>query len=90
MNLRADPAVVHQLDTLDADPRRARLTARVNEILVALEEDPIPRWVRRRRMQSPPVWVVTISDGDEEWVLLWQALDEGDAHLVYLGPSTFA
>ena len=41
-------------------------------------------------MQSPPVWVVTISDGDEEWVLLWQALDEGDVHLVYLGPSTFA
>src|SRR4051794_41146257 len=90
--LRLDREVRRRIAQLDADVRRQELAAAVHDVLDLLEPDPLAGAVRRRRVQSPPLWHVRIETGAHPWALLWEPHPSGaDVVLVhYLGPASFA
>jgi hypothetical protein len=74
------------LTALEADPSRARLLERVNEVLDLLEDDPGDERVRRRRYLIVDAWGVPVSGDGEEWLIRWD-LHADSVVVRYLGPD---
>jgi hypothetical protein len=89
-DLYFDEEADRTLTALDADPTRAQLAERVNEVLDALERDPGSATLRRHRFQIG-VWGVVVSGSGDDWIVLWEphpTLD--DAVIIqYIGPASF-
>lgn len=45
--------------------------------------------LRARRMQRPPLFVIPVRGGGEDWVIMWDEADDGVPQVWYLGPSPF-
>jgi hypothetical protein len=86
MDVEADEA----LGRLDADDTLRGLTTRVNATIDALLENPGDSKFRRRRFRIG-LWCVTVVDGTNEWVILWEPHpdDQNGIIIQYLGPASF-
>ncbi|MGH9115201.1 MAG: hypothetical protein ACRDWW_05160 [Acidimicrobiales bacterium] len=73
------------LTAMEADPTRAELLDRVNEVLDLLETDPGNRRVRRRRYQLIAAWGVPVRGNDEDWLILWDFHEADVVAIRYLG-----
>ncbi len=59
----------------------------LNRLLVHIVEHPGDQMLRRRRMQHPPLFVVSVV-GPDRWVVMWRLGEEGpEVH--YVGPDPF-
>lgn len=65
------------------------LYAQLHAVLTRLANEPGASDLRRRRLQEPPLFVVTVTSGDESWALLWNLADDGVPQVWYVGPSPF-
>ena len=74
------------LTSMEADPGRGELLARVNEVLDLLEDDPGDRRVRQRRYQIVDAWGVPVHGNGEDWLILWD-LQDSQVVIRYLGPD---
>jgi hypothetical protein len=75
------------LSALEADPTRAGLLRRINELLDLLEADPGDDRVRRRRYQIIDAWGIPVSADREDWLILWDFHDHNVVAIRYLGPD---
>jgi len=57
--------------------------------LTRLASHPGDGVLRARRMQRPPLFVIPVSAGGEDWVIMWNEADDGGAQVWYVGPSPF-
>jgi hypothetical protein len=65
------------------------LYAQLHAVLTRLANAPGAHDLRRRRLQDPPLFVITVTSGDESWALLWNLAEDGVPQLWYAGPSPF-
>ena len=65
------------------------LYSRLHAVLTRLASNPGAHDLRRRRLQDPPLFVITVVTDDESWVLLWDLAEDGVPQLWFIGPSPF-
>jgi hypothetical protein len=65
------------------------LYARSHAALSRLAADPGAQDLRRRRLQDPPLFVVTVIADAESWAVLWNLAEDGVPQVWYVGPSPF-
>ena len=72
--------------TVSTNPAlREALTATLQQ----LGRDPGDAVLRARRMQRPALFVIPVSGGVEDWVIMWNEAEDGVPQVWYLGPSPF-
>ena len=75
------------LTALEADPARALLVGRLHTALDLLEADPGDVRCRRRRFQGIGVWGIPVVVDEEEWLILWEPGEGGDAIVQAIAPA---
>jgi hypothetical protein len=65
------------------------LYAQLHAVLAHLAGNPRTHDLRRRRLQDPPLFVITVTSGDDSWVLLWDLAEDGVPQVWFVGPSPF-
>ena len=75
------------LARVDDDPLRQKLAARLNSALDRLESDPGQAANRRRRFSSLGLWGIPVVCDDEEWLILWEPLDEATTIVHHIVPA---
>jgi hypothetical protein len=81
------PEADEVLDRLEADPGRRQLLGRINTALDRLEADPGDARCRRRRFNTLGVWGIAVVSDDEEWLILWEPLADGDVLIHHITPA---
>lgn len=82
------PVAERALEQLDADPNLDKLVERIDEALVRLSGEASGRWARRRRWQTPPLWVIPVPWRSEDWVIGWRYVNE-QITVEYIGLDTY-
>lgn len=57
--------------------------------LYRLGRDPGDAALRTRWMQRPPLFIIPVRSGGEDWVIMWNEAEDGVPQVWYLGPSSF-
>jgi len=86
-----DASADRALRSLDRDPSRRALAARIDEVLDALERDPGRAELRRHRFMIG-LWGVIVGADGEQWIVLWEPHPTTDDAIAvqYIGPASFA
>jgi hypothetical protein len=66
---------------------KPELYASLHRRLTELASDPSRDEFRRRRMHQPPVWLIPVAAGNDDWVILWRAAEDGVPEIWYVGAS---
>lgn len=85
--LAFSPEADQVLTTMEGDPSQQHCAARLHSALDVLEADPGDVRNRRRRFATIGLWAIAVVCGEEEWLILWEPLDDGgdvvlDHHIV--------
>ena len=80
--LRFAPQSDELLTSIERDPTRLGLLKKINSALDHLERSPGDAWCRRRRFESIGVWAISVVLAGEEWLILWEPLDEHEPDAV--------
>lgn len=82
--LRLDPDPAAELDRLwDTAPRVAAV---LEEVLDWIEDEPVDPRAKRRRF-SNGMWAVVRTAERDEWLILWEEMDDQVRYVRYLGHS---
>ena len=65
------------------------LYAQLYAVLARIAGDPGAHDLRRRRLQDPSLFVITVTSGDESSAILWNQAEDGVAQVWFVGPSPF-
>ena len=71
---------------MEADPSQRRCAARLNSALDGLEVDPGAARNRRRRFSTIGLWGIAVICGDEEWLILWESVDDDVVMVHHIAP----
>lgn len=80
--LAFSPEADDLLTVVEADPARRTCAERLNAALDALVADPGAARNRRRRCNTIGLWGVAVVSGEEDWLILWEPLED-DAVVVH-------
>ena len=86
-DLSFSPEANELLDRLEADPSQLRLAGRLNSALDRLEADPGAAENRRRRFHTLDLWGIPVVCDDEEWLILWELMDETTILVHHIVPA---
>lgn len=80
---------------LEGDQSRWPTLDAVEDVLVAIAQDPGSRPNRARRFQDPACFAVPVSTPEGDWIVLWREVTDeaefenlavGDVFVIYIGP----
>lgn len=80
---------------LEGDTGRWPTLDVVEDVLVAIAEDPGSRSNRARRFQDPACFAVPVATDEGDWIVLWREVTDptefedlavGDVFVIYIGP----
>lgn len=85
--LAFSPEADDLLTRMEADPSQQRCAARLNSALDLLEAEPGDARNRRRRFNTMGVWGIAVVCGDDEWLILWEPLDDEVVMVHHIVPA---
>lgn len=85
--LRFSPEADERLTMMEADPRQERCAARLNAALDLLEADPGDAVIRRRRFSTIGLWGISVTCGEDEWLILWEPADDDVVIVHHIVPA---
>lgn len=85
--LAFSPEADQVLTSIEADESQRHCAARLNSALDRLEADPGSARNRRRRFNTIGLWGIAVICGDDEWLVLWEPLDDDVVMIHHIVPA---
>jgi hypothetical protein len=85
--LAFSPEADHVLTSMEADKAQRRCAARRNSALDLLGADPGDARNRRRRFKTIGLWGIAVICGDDEWLILWEPLEDDIVMVHHIVPA---
>lgn len=85
--LAFSPEADQVLTLMEADESQRHCAARLNSALDLLEADPGAARNRRRRFNTIGLWGIAVICGDDEWLILWEPLEDDVVMIHHIVPA---